>query len=118
MMIAHKLWNDCSMVGKHWAEVSSMFTSKEILRMERDFFRLLNYDINLSLSEVVLHAPTFLEASLQRLVDHARIEYPSIKDEKPSFSLKAYPSFISPPPSPQDLYRRCATKLRRSPTDI
>jgi hypothetical protein len=118
MMIAHKLWNDCTMVGKHWAKVSSMFTSKEILRMERDFLRLLNYDINLSLSEVVFHAPTFLEASLHRLVDHARIEYPNLNDEKPFFSVKAYPSFISPPPSPQDLYQRSAIKRRRSSTDI
>lgn len=125
MMIAHKLWNDSSMIGKHWAEVSATFTSLEVLRMERDFLRLLNYDTNLSLSDVLFHASTFLDSqsSLHRLVFPTHVEHikEKNKDKAPPLLKRSHSSFISPPLSPTipvGPYPRTATKRRRSPTEI
>ncbi|PVF95878.1 hypothetical protein CPB86DRAFT_710344, partial [Serendipita vermifera] len=52
IMLSHKIWNDSSMVGKHWAEVSTMFTSQEVLAMEREVLLLLRYDLEVTAEEI------------------------------------------------------------------
>jgi hypothetical protein len=59
-MISHKIWNDSSMIGKHWAEVSNLFTSQEVLAMEREILVLLRYDLELTVEEIWAAARPFL----------------------------------------------------------
>lgn len=61
LMISHKIWNDSSMVGKHWAEVSNLFTSEETLAMEREILILLKYDLELTVEEIWNVAQTFMK---------------------------------------------------------
>ncbi|CAG8593293.1 16537_t:CDS:1, partial [Acaulospora colombiana] len=61
-MLSHKIWNDSSMVGKHWAEVSTMFTSQEVLAMEREVLLLLRYDLEVTTEEIWKTARPFMGA--------------------------------------------------------
>lgn len=60
IMVAHKVYNDSSMVGKHWAEVSDLFASSEVLAMERELLALLNFDLNVNTEEVWSAATRFM----------------------------------------------------------
>jgi hypothetical protein len=49
------------MIGKHWAEVSNLFTSQEVLAMEREILVLLRYDLELTVEEIWTAARPFLK---------------------------------------------------------
>lgn len=69
IMIAHKVWNDSSMVGKHWAEVSNLFDSREVMAMEREMLGLLKYDLNVTTVEVWWAATRFMSSPFIDLSD-------------------------------------------------
>lgn len=100
-MLAHKLSNDSSMVGKHWAEVSSdLFDCHELLNMERDFLCLLHYDVEITMNDVIRYAPRFLDLP-SSLLDRTKDGYPAIKGETPPLPLKSkFQSLSSPCSSP------------------
>jgi hypothetical protein len=55
------------MVGKHWAEVSNMFKSDEVLTMEREILLLLQYDLELTTEEIWQTARPFMAAPYMKV---------------------------------------------------
>ncbi|KAG8817770.1 hypothetical protein FRC17_011104, partial [Serendipita sp. 399] len=94
LMIAHKVSNDSSMVGKHWAEVSNMFTSDEVLAMEREMLQLLKYDLEVTMREIWDVAYAFMTAPFHSLTaaEQATLAYyaPMVPEEQ-SFSFAESP---------------------------
>ncbi|KAG8861802.1 hypothetical protein FRB91_000045 [Serendipita sp. 411] len=96
IMIAHKMSNDSSMVGKHWAEVSNMFTSSEVLDMEREMLQLLRYDLEVSLNEIWDVSLSFMATPLISLT---AAEKASLAFSAPAISVPPPYLFADPPPT-------------------
>ncbi|CCA74761.1 hypothetical protein PIIN_08719 [Serendipita indica DSM 11827] len=67
IMIAHKIWNDSTMIGKHWAEVSDLFDPVQVANMEREFLALLRFELQVSNQEIWEFARPFMCAPYLRI---------------------------------------------------
>lgn len=102
IMISHKIWNDSSMVGKHWAEVSNLFTSEEVLAMEREILILLRYDLELTVEEIWNAARPFMQrpflavnsneiAEAEACVTASRLKYETLMYNQAMQSVSSVP---------------------------
>lgn len=60
LIVAAKFLNDSSPKNKHWAKYAALFSLAEVTLMEKQLLYLLDYDINMTEDELLLHFRPFL----------------------------------------------------------
>jgi len=55
LILAHKYCNDSTLCNKHWAICAGCFTSQDIGRIEREFLQVLDYELGIKESDILLH---------------------------------------------------------------